>query len=373
MTKAAPWTVFFCLALWAATEVRQRRVADADAMYQAALLAHRRGELALADEAMGDALRLAPDNACYLAYRGLLRHRMAGATDAAGMVGTGAGAATRGGASADREKLRAAADSYEAALRLSPEDGLFHHNLGWLYFLLGDRERALAHLEGAAASRLRDPVYHVSLGIVRERCGEPDAAARDYAEAVALSPGVLGSDFFHQLRGRDARMAEAAVAAAVAGLEAELKATADPVAKARLGGICLDSDPGRAFTLLREAVEALPNLPRAWGNLGLLHGRKGDFAGMEACFRRAHFLDGDDPQTLLGMAEAYEAKGEGREAARCRLRAEAHGSRSHSAHAGRLTTLYRGVRRMEDDDMIPQGIWSYCAPAKMKPKFEAGD
>src|SRR6185369_1366254 len=118
-------------------------------------------------------------------------------------------------------------------------------------------------------------LYHVSLGLLRELRGDKTGAFTEYETALYLSPGLLDSRFFRDLRRRSPAEVEAMVTNVTARLDAKLTNGFDPPVAAKLGRFYLKREPQRSVDLLSAATRALPNLSRPWANLGRLYELQG--------------------------------------------------------------------------------------------------
>jgi len=72
------------------------------------------------------------------------------------------------------------------AVELDPTSGAYLDSLGWVYFRLGDLERAERYLREAARLEPHDPTVHEHLGDLHARRGERDAAAAAYRQALTM-------------------------------------------------------------------------------------------------------------------------------------------------------------------------------------------
>lgn len=88
---------------------------------------------------------------------------------------------------ADRgENLEQALAYIEEAVRLRPEDGAIRDSLGWVYFRLGDYQRAVVELELAVELLADDPAIHDHLGDAYRQLDRRDDARTAYLRAVEL-------------------------------------------------------------------------------------------------------------------------------------------------------------------------------------------
>lgn len=82
--------------------------------------------------------------------------------------------------------LKKALEYIEKAISLNPDDGYIRDSLGWVYFKLGDIERAVTELEKAVKSVAGDPVIHEHLADVYLRANRPKDALRTYKKGFKL-------------------------------------------------------------------------------------------------------------------------------------------------------------------------------------------
>ena len=162
----------------------------------------------------------------------------------------------------DRDRIRAAADLYASALRSNTRDAMFAHNLAVLNVLLGRYRQAASLLDAAAGEAQDDPLPLITRKVLFERFHDTQAAAISYARAVAISPEIVGSEFFEDLALRAGDNGKPVILGGIRQIEAEIAVTRSPVAEAKLGSLLVSlhryDAGGRA---LGGAVAALPNLP----------------------------------------------------------------------------------------------------------------
>ena len=79
----------------------------------------------------------------------------------------------------DSGQLEQAFDEWDIALRLDPEHVGAHKGIGFLYFVAGELERALAHLETAARKLADDAGCHAALARVKEALARQSAGNGD--------------------------------------------------------------------------------------------------------------------------------------------------------------------------------------------------
>lgn len=189
------------------------------------------------------------------------------------------------------------------------EDDLLIHNVGWLYFLKRENDQATAFFSKAVRIDPTIALYHISLGLVKEKDGQWDQALQEYANAIRLSPDLLDSDFFKFLETRSPGMATKVLAQAQHGLEVFLANHPDIKIKAKLAKVYLSNGGDeKAYALLREVTESLPNLNRPHFYLGDLYAQKGDTAQMLKCYRLGAKTDPADFLADIKWGNYYKVK-----------------------------------------------------------------
>ena len=307
------------------------------------------------------ALSGSPDNAYYRSNQGLIYERLLSRSNGA----TELFPTTIDPDSPDMPGLSRAVAAYTDAIKASPNDGCFHHNLGRLYWRMGRYDLAFDSLRKAVAVDPENGAYHVSLGMLYELSGAADEAASEYRSALRVSPAILDSPFFHDLDARDAALAQKAKSGAIADLEARIAESLDPIAEAELGKLYLGANGAgdvRARDLLIRATSELPSLSRGWLNLGICFDSEGDADKAELCYRRAAFLDASDylPSTVLGALA--EKRNDRQGAIDYYRKAVENWDRLMSEHAYRSARTYN-TRYVVRDDIVPFGFLAYTSPS----------
>lgn len=299
------------------------------------------------------AVRLSPGNAYYASSFGLLEERAGGSFGSVLLMGNKPHIEEQG-----KEHVEAAIHWYEEALRLNPNDGSFHHNLGWLRGLLNQNEQALDHFKKALLLEPNNAMFRISHGLFCERSGMIQDAVSEYSLGVRLSPGVVDSRFFSALRQRWPSGAEEAVGNAINNLEAQQ--TSDPVLKARLGKLYLYSDRVEAMETLKRVTVELPYLPRPWLNLGILLERQQQNEEAERCFEKSVFLGGDY-SALLRLGRLNDRAGRTAHAIRCYESAIESWRWKASEGARNIRRVYQSAD-IVPDNVVPRGFLSYIQP-----------
>jgi len=340
------------LLLLSAAHVRLRRTWRAEIALRSSINSINQGEFQRARQQLGAALQLDPNNAHYHSHLAILQERT---------LGRGIEPFTPERPTFDEDQLkhlRAAVQSYETTLRLNPSDDAAYHNLGWLNWFMGQNEQAIECVQKAIELDGTSYLYHISLGLLRELREDKAAAFSQYGTALYLSPGLLDSRFFRDLRRRWPEEVEGLIASTTLKLEAKLRDRFDPLVAAKLGRLYMQRQPDRALALLDAATRALPNLSRPWANLGRLYQLHGDKSWMRECYEKSVFIDGSDTLSWYRLGGYYEELNRTQDAARCYERAVNISLNPDSSHSGRVRRIYLS-RYTLFDDVIPRGLLSY--------------
>ncbi len=248
------------LAIW--TDTAEKRPDNPRAVYSKSVMLERSGDLAVAEQACREALRLKPDYVeANLALAQILL-RTGRAEEAQPLLAkvqalgpetsntfNNLGHAYALSGDADR-----AIAAFEAALRLDPRNHEAHNNLGYYLAAKGRRAEAIAHFR-ESVSLHPGPVAYRNLGAALLEAGETDASIAAFTEALRLEPGSapvlfsLGSAY-----AKAARYEEAAA----------------------------------QFT---AAVRADATHAGAWYNLGLMERQLGHVAAAREAFQQVHALE----------------------------------------------------------------------------------
>ena len=81
-----------------------------------------------------------------------------------------------------------AADAYQAALAIAPNDPDIHRGFANVLLALGKPQLALAHLEIAVSKNSGDARIYNALGVAHDLAGRHDLAQEDYRKGLAIAP-----------------------------------------------------------------------------------------------------------------------------------------------------------------------------------------
>jgi O-antigen ligase/tetratricopeptide (TPR) repeat protein len=194
-------------------------------------------------------------------------------------------------------------EHYQSAIALNPKDDRAHHNIAWHFLAEGDNDKALYHFKMATMLESSEAIYWLSLGIVSDHLYDVKRADEAYKNAIVQSPdivfSVLWKDFSTQYPERSARLMFEA--------QQNLKRNSDEniIVRAKYASLLMISKPDSAKVLLEEINDVLPNLGRAWLNLGILYFKERKLEGV-TCVKRAILLDHNDFYAMVMLAAFFD-------------------------------------------------------------------
>jgi tetratricopeptide (TPR) repeat protein len=191
---------------------------------------------------------------------------------------------------AGSDTISRAIQQYEAACRLSPADAMFRHNLGWLYWMNQQPDSALACLSQAVKSEPNIALYHISKGLMTEP-ENPEEAFESYWQAVLLSPDIIDSYFFTDLKERFPIKTKELLTKAFDELERLLSIRYSSIIEAKRGKLLLSlGEIDQAYETVMHVTQIHPNLNRPWYYLGVIEHGKGNFEAMRNCYNKSLFF-----------------------------------------------------------------------------------
>ena len=167
-------------------------------------------------------------------------------------------------------KVQQAADTYREALRLSPNNALFHYNHSLALDKLGNLSEEERELEAAVKLDPKLGVAHDQLGLLALRGGRLDKAEQEFKTALVINP-------------RDAE------------------------AQDNLGVLfSMQGNDAQAATLFQQSIQSDPKYTKAYADLGMMEAKRGEYAEAERQFQTAIKMAPDDESgyTALGMLQA---------------------------------------------------------------------
>ncbi len=222
----------------------------------------------------------------------------------------------------DAANLSAAADAFEQAHKVRPDDPLTHLRLAQVQVELGRLDEAAEHLEIAANTPALAAAVALSLGEIAAARGNDTGAVEHFQAVLAAQPDAADARYAlaQALRRLDRRgEAEALLAAAPVPASGAVRvpdplvtsladlATSAAAFMKRAGEAMLGGRLDEAEALYRKAVAAEPNNAEARRNLALALTQRGNHDGALAELRRAVPLAPQDPWVHFDLGNALLA------------------------------------------------------------------
>ena len=259
--------------------------------------------------------------------------------------------------------LENAIQCYKKANQLSPTDALFLHNLGRLYEMNNQSDLALYYLTQAVIADAEVAMYHISKGLIVER-QDFEKALEAYKQAILLSPDVIDSQFFKDLKERFPLETEKLLNDVYNALLHVNTIRYSSVIEAKIGKLQLSTGkPELAYETLYRVTRVHPNLSRPWYYLGLIEQKQGNYESMLSYYRVSLFLSPNDHLPLYALATYYSDIGEEQTANNYFKAAERTWNNKRSVHSSRCQRVY--FMDTDKDNVVPNGFLDYITP-----KFE---
>lgn len=259
----------------------------------------------------------------------------------------------------EQEAIASSIQFYEEACRLSPSDAMFRHNLGWLYWM--NQRPDLAYIYMSKAIKL-DPniaLYHISKGLIIES-KNIEEAFESYMRAILLSPDLIDSSFFQELRERRPLRTSELLTMIYNKLEELQSSHYSSIIDAKSGKLLLSSGKSdQAYERLSHVTQIHPNLSRPWFYLGLIEHKKGNFDVMHNYYKKSLFLS-SDYMPLYALACYYKEIGDISKSNSYFNSANRFWRNKRSIHSSRCSRIY--FSDTEKDDVIPKGLLDYTSP-----------
>jgi tetratricopeptide (TPR) repeat protein len=257
--------------------------------------------------------------------------------------------------------IRYAIDCFRFVVSETPFADAAWNALAWLYLIDNDPDQAASCAHRALSISDFDYVYYVTLGVIEERVGQNAEAAASYSHAVLLYPRLIGSPFWQELRLRHNNLATESFDTALTAARADYLRGHAPRAGEVSARLLHESNSPDAGALVQEVVSQLPTVPGAWELLGEIRWSKADEEGAETAFRRAIFVNPDDPLPHELLARLSLSRDDVATAAKESYRAWRLQYAARTPHSQRAVVEYRS-QSVLSNDALPPDILSALSP-----------
>lgn len=197
---------------------------------------------------------------------------------------------------------------FEKAVAYSEKEPIPLINMVFVNAINGNETIALSILEPLLEQNFCWEPVRILYGILAERVGDFELAQKVYSDAVAQTPIILESPFYSDLKERNPLLAEAVIVSAMNSVTLEYNRKRHPLNTAVLGELeFIGGDIIRAEKHLKEALDAIPSMNRAWLFLGRIEEVKENQVSALDCYNKAVQLDEYDALPVY-----FKAKAEGK-------------------------------------------------------------
>ncbi|MGH9317111.1 MAG: tetratricopeptide repeat protein [Thermoanaerobaculia bacterium] len=198
----------------------------------------------------------------------------------------------------------AARIAYGRAIEIDPMDASARNDFGVFLFRSGDLERAIAELIEAVRLAPQQPVFHENLGRAYRKQQKGKEAERELAEATRLAPNETAAwATLGHLRSEQKRFEEAATAYRAA---LDLDPTSEEAASGLSVALAQTGRFSDAETALSRTLESVQKSPALWNDLGVVRVQMGNFSGAVEAFGRALGLDGEFETAKTNLVRAEQ-------------------------------------------------------------------
>ena len=197
-------------------------------------------------------------------------------------------------------------NSYQKVLNKNNYDSEIYHNMGWLYFALEEKDKAKDYFDKAIqldpynyAFLISKLLYDIKYSFKKE------LISNQLSKILRYDPEILESLFYVEFSEKYPLIAINSKKLAIESL----KNSTNPILKARLARLLLDSNPKKSLQLLNQITSSLPNMSRPWMYKGFLTNKlKNDSISAELFFNRSILLGHSDYLPKLYFAKYYKSK-----------------------------------------------------------------
>lgn len=250
---------------------------------------------------------------------------------------------------------------YIRAIKLNLFEDILYHNIAWLYFYEENIDSALININQAINLLSNSSLYYVTNGMFLERIN-PSQSFASYKEAIKLSPDIVDSPFFDELKHRKDNTSEPLINNAIRELRSYQLSDYSTIIQARIGKLLLDKgETDSAKYVFKGVLNELANLNRPWFYQGKIYEMQDSVKEMLDCYKKANFLDFGDYLPRVQLAKYYWNKGD-------TINAKYYEETSFNYFGSYGTessnkSMRKYFQLVAKDDLIPLGLHQYIMPS----------
>ncbi len=205
-------------------------------------------------------------------------------------------------------KLQEAEAIYKDLISNNTSNHTTYGNLGAIYLIQGDTEKATELLEKALKLSPKYTEAHNNMGLIKQREGNLESAVEAYTKAISINPGYaeahinLGNVFQEQ------DLLPSAISSYKKAISLK---PYHPDAYNNLGHALKEQgEITAAIASYQKALELKPNYAEAHHNMGLAHIAQGDVTAAISSYQEALKFRNNYPEAHINMGNAFQEKGD---------------------------------------------------------------
>lgn len=193
---------------------------------------------------------------------------------------------------------------YFTAMNLNPYDSRAHYNIAWIYLGADSIQQGIAYLKRAIELEPDEETYWLSLALALDYGNLKKSADSCYEKAVILSPNVINSIFWKKFSKNEQIRSDNILLKVRDKLL--MFSDNDVMYRAKYAALLIKEGSGKSLKILEEVNKSLPNLNRAWVNLGIEYTKHGMANKAMVCLRRSILLKNRDPLPYFVLARYFD-------------------------------------------------------------------
>lgn len=187
------------------------------------------------------------------------------------------------------------------------KESIVYHNLGWLYFIYGNRELCIENIKKSIELDPNNCIYHISLGLIFEKCGLINESFFEFNRALCLNSNILYSKFFEDLNNRKPGFTITLIFSCIDTLNSYLKKQYSPIIGSRIGSFYyfLNNYDSAKMNFINSNT-TLPNLPLNYYYLGMIAKNENHIDSAKFLFRVASFISNYEYLPAYELSKIYK-------------------------------------------------------------------
>lgn len=249
---------------------------------------------------------------------------------------------------------------YKKAIEINPYDGLFYHNLAWLYHYDNCPDIALDLISKAINISPNTALYYISRGLINES-KHFEKSLEDYKIAIMLSPDICDSYFFKELKMRHETYSNKILEHALSDLYGILSDRYSSIIEAKIAKILLTQNEFcKAYKILNNITDIHPNLNRPWLYLAILEEYLGSDKNKYIYLKKSEYLGPNDYLPVMELANHFQIVRQNKKYVEYKKLAIGKYYNKKSVHSLHTNAIYR-LPNLKND-IIPEYLLDYINP-----------